>query len=108
MLVSRNVFHVVSALQSFALVEFYVGSACLVVCGPLQLFSLSFMSFWAVGLSDPIRCVKAWYWPCSFKSLGWLCPAAFIFFAFRDTNRDTLVFLRPETLDVATRVSWRK
>ena len=28
--------------------------------------------------------------------------------AFRDTNRDTLAFLSPETLDVATRVSGRK
>ena len=27
----------------------------LIVCGPLQLFSLSFIYFWAVGLSDPIR-----------------------------------------------------
>ena len=36
-------------------------------------------------------------------------PAAFLlFFAFRDTNRDTLVFLRPQTRDVATRVSGRK
>ena len=32
----------------------------------------------------------------------------FAFFAFRDTNRDNLVFLRPETRDVATRVSGRK
>ena len=30
------------------------------------------------------------------------------FFAFRDTNSDTLVFLRSETRDVATRVSERK
>ena len=30
------------------------------------------------------------------------------FFAFRDTNRDTLVSLCPETRDVATRVSGRK
>ena len=41
-----------------------------------------------------------------FKCLGWPCPATFIF-CFRDTNRDTLVFLRPETRDVATRVSGR-
>ena len=31
-----------------------------------------------------------------------------LFFCIRDTNRDTLVFLRPETSDVATRVSGRK
>ena len=30
------------------------------------------------------------------------------FVAFRDTNRDTLVSLRPETRDVATCGSWRK
>ena len=35
------------------------------------------------------------------------CPATFIF-CFRDTNRDTLVSLRPETRVVATRVSGRK
>ena len=32
----------------------------------------------------------------------------FYFFAFRDTKSDTLVFLRPETSNVATRVSERK
>ena len=31
-----------------------------------------------------------------------------LFFALRDTNRDTLVSLRPEARDVATRVSGRK
>ena len=43
-----------------------------------------------------------------FKCLGWLCLAGTYFFAFRDTNSDSLVSLRPETRDVATRVSGRK
>ena len=70
-----------------------------------------------------------------FKCLGWLCPATFIIFiiiviiiiviiiiiitiiiiiiiiiifAFRNTNSNTSVSLRPETRDVATRVSGRK
>ena len=38
--------------------------AALIVCGPLQLFSPSFLYFWDVDLLDPIRCVfKACYWP---------------------------------------------
>ena len=45
---------------------------------------------------------KAWYWPCvlMFKCLGWHCPATFIF-RLRDTNRDALVSLRPETRETA-------
>ena len=42
-----------------------------------------------------------------YKCLGRPCLATFSFY-FRDINRDTLVFLRPETRDVATRVSGRK
>ena len=68
MLMSRNDFHVVSALQFivfdlytifFWLIKSFVNPtlAALIICSPLQLFSLSFMYFWAVGLSDPIRCV---------------------------------------------------
>ena len=41
------------------------------------------------------------------KFFGRPCPATFIF-CFRDTNRDTLISLRPETRDVATRFSGRK
>ena len=37
-----------------------------------------------------------------------LALSSHIYFCFRDTNRDTLVFLRPETRGVATRVSGRK
>ena len=63
MLVSRNVFHVVSTLQFIVFIHFFwlIRSlvdptlVTLIVCGPLQLFSLSFIYFWAVGLSDPIR-----------------------------------------------------
>ena len=39
--------------------------------------------------------------------LGWPCTATFMY-RFRDTNRDALVSLRPETRDVATRLSERK
>ena len=72
----------------------------------------SLMYFRAVGLSDPIHCVFKHGTGHAFKFLGWLCPAAFIFLPFETpivpANRDTLIFLRPETRDVATRVSGRK
>ena len=58
-------------------------------------------------ISDTLRFLKHGSGHAMFKCLGWPCPATFIF-CFRDTNRDTLVFLRPETRDVATRVSGRK
>ena len=56
----------------------------------------------------PAAFFKAWYWPCGwmFKYLGWPCPATFIF-CFRDTNRETFGFLRPETSVLATRISGR-
>ena len=66
MLVSRNVFHIVSALQYvyrlnnfFLLIRSLVHPTlvALIVCGPLQFNSHSLMYFRAVGLSDPIRCV---------------------------------------------------
>ena len=64
-LVSGNVFHVVSALQSIVFIHFFglIRSlvdptlTALIVCGPLQFNSHSLMYFRAVGLSDPIRCV---------------------------------------------------
>ena len=86
------------------------------VCGPLQLFYLSFMCFWTVGLSDPIRCVLKHgtghavlnVWAGFVSRIYLFIFIQFIFFPFRDTNCDTLVFLRPETRHVATRVSRRK
>ena len=75
----------------------------------LAVYSHLFMYFRAVGLLDPIRCVLKHGTGHAVKCLGWLCPLSHIyFFAFRDTNGDTLVSLRPETCDVATRVSGRK
>ena len=72
--------------------------------------SHSFMYFRTVGLSDPIRCVLKHGTGHAVKCLNVL--AGFVqphfFFAFRDTYRETLVSLRPETRDVATRVSGRK
>ena len=86
MLVSRNVFHVVSALQSIIFILYfwadqvscrsYVGSA-------YRMRSLavshSFMYFRTVGLSDPIRCVLKHGTGHAVKCLGWFCPATFIF-----------------------------
>ena len=43
-----------------------------------------------------------------FEMLRLALSSRIYFFALRDTNRDTLVFLRPEMRDVATRVSGRK
>ena len=58
-------------------------------------------------ISNTLRFLKHGSGHAMFKCLGWPCPATFIF-CFRDTNHHTLVFLRPETRDVATRVSGRK
>ena len=61
--------------------------------------------------SDPIRCVfKAWFWPCGwvFKCLGWPFPVTFILLLFKTHQSWHFVSLRPETRDVATRVSGRR
>ena len=90
MLVSRNVFQVVSALHSVVFIHSfladqvscrsYVGSAygmrSLAVILSLIYVFLDRRSF----RSDTLR-FKAWYWPCGLKCLGWLCqPHLFIYF----------------------------
>ena len=81
-------------------------------CGPLQFKSHSLIYFRAVGLSDPIRCVLKLNMVLAMRlnvQMFRMALSSHInFFAFRDTNRDTLVSLRPEARDVATRVSGRK
>ena len=96
--------------------------AVFVVCGPLQLFSLvKLLRFGAPTrqiLTAPPQ-LRLWHASAlkrnslSRQNLNVLMFGLYLskhiyFFAFRDTNRDTLVSLRLETLDVATRVSERK
>ena len=74
MLVSRNVFHVVSALQSIVFIHFFLADqvscrsyvAVLIVCGPLQLFSLSVLRPAAIlfKLSEKSKLSVL---------LGWIC-----------------------------------